>query len=99
MCARTGLPRPEVNVRLEVSDGHLEADFLWREAGLIVEADGRRFHDTNSAFQLDRRREQRLQLAGWRLSRCTWWQVENEPRQLATTIRGLLAQSTPRRRA
>jgi len=96
---QAGLPRPEVNVPLDVGDGYVEADFLWREAGLIVEADGRRFHDTNSAFDNDRRREQRLQLAGWRVSRCTWWQVEREPHQLVATIRGLLAQSTTRRRA
>ncbi len=99
MCARAELPCPEVNMSLDVGDGRLEADFIWRDAGLIVEADGRRFHDTNSAFNHDRRREQRLQLAGWRVSRCTWWQVEHESRRLATTIRGLLTQSKPRRRA
>jgi very-short-patch-repair endonuclease len=99
MCAKASLPRPEVNVSLDVGSGSLEPDFLWRDAGLIVEADGRRFHDTHSAFQHDRRREQRLQLAGWRVSRCTWKQVEREPRRLAETIRGLLAQQNPRRRA
>jgi very-short-patch-repair endonuclease len=99
MCTRAELPRPEVNARLDVGDGYLEADFLWRNAGLIVEADSRRFHDTNSAFDHDRRREQRLQLAGWRVSRCTWLQVESEPHRLAATIRALLAQSNPRRRA
>jgi len=99
MCRRGHLPEPEVNAPLDI-DGHvLKPDFLWREAGLIVEADGRRFHDTGSAFQSDRRREQRLQLAGWRVSRCTWEQVENEPRRLASTVRGLLAQPNPRRRA
>jgi very-short-patch-repair endonuclease len=97
MCKRAGLPPPEVNASLEVDDGRLEPDFLWRDAGLIVEADGRRYHDTGSAFQLDRRREQRLQLAGWRVSRCTWTQVISEPRELAATIRGLL--TNPRRRA
>jgi very-short-patch-repair endonuclease len=90
MCTQAGLPQPEVNVRLDVGDGYLSPDFLWRDAGLIVEADSRRYHDTDSAFQLDRRREQRLQLAGWRVSRCTWEQVTRESRVLAETIRGLL---------
>jgi len=99
MCTRAGLPRPEVNVLLDVGNGRLEADFLWRDAGLIIEADSRRFHDTHSAFQHDRRREQRLQLAGWRVSRCTWEQVECESQRLANTIRGLLGQPNPRRRA
>jgi very-short-patch-repair endonuclease len=97
MCTRTGLPRPEVNVSLHIENRRLKPDFLWRDAGLIVETDSRRFHDTNSAFQHDRRREQRLQLAGWRVSRCTWEQVEYEPKRLADTIRGLLAQPNPRR--
>jgi very-short-patch-repair endonuclease len=98
MCTRAGLPRPEVNVSLDVGNGSLKPDFLWRDAGLIVEADGRRFHDTHYAFQHDRRREQRLQLVGWRVSRCTWEQVEREPRRLAETIRSLLSQANPRRR-
>ena len=91
MCTRAKLPRPEVNVSLQVGDRCLKPDFLWRDSGLIVEADSRRFHDTDSAFLHDRRREQRLQLAGWRVSRCTWEQIEIEPRALAEIIRGLLA--------
>lgn len=97
MCAATGLPEPEVNVWLELDDGLLQPDFLWRDAGLIVEADSRRFHDTDSAFLSDRRREQRLQLAGWRVSRCTWGEIEREPRRLAETIHGLIAQRSLRR--
>ena len=89
-CSKSGLPRPEVNVKLRVGNERLEPDFLWREAGLIVEADSRRFHDTYSAFQRDRKREQRLQVAGWRVSRCTWEQVEREPQTLVRTIRALL---------
>jgi very-short-patch-repair endonuclease len=92
MCERAGLPLPEVNVTLYVGARRTMPDFLWRDAGLIVEADSRRFHDTGSAFQRDREREQRLQLAGWRVSRCTWEQIEREPRRLAETIRGLLTQ-------
>lgn len=98
MCVRFGLPRPEVNVKLAVGDGWLRPDFLWRDAGLIVEADSRRFHDTHSAFVRDRRREQRLQMDGWRVSRCSWEQVEHEPRTLANTICTLLALGTSRRR-
>jgi very-short-patch-repair endonuclease len=98
MCTNAGLPRPEVNVALEVDGGELRPDFLWRDAGLIIEADSRRFHDTDSAYQHDRQREQRLQLAGWRVSRCTWEQVEYEPQRLASTVKALLSQSNPRRR-
>ena len=95
MCERAGLPSPEVNATLYPGGQRTMPDFLWRDAGLIVEADSRRFHDTDSAFQSDRKREQRLQLAGWRVSRCTWEQIEREPLRLAKTIRGLLSQPTP----
>jgi very-short-patch-repair endonuclease len=98
MCVQGGLPAPDVNVSLSVGRRRLKPDFLWRDAGLIVEADSRRFHDTDSAFQNDRQREQLLQLAGWRVSRCTWEQVEREPQRLAQTIRSLLTQANPRRR-
>lgn len=90
MCRHAGLPEPEVNVTLYPGGRKAMPDFLWRDAGLIVEADSREFHDTYSAFESDREREQRLQLAGWRVSRCTWRQIEREPHRLAETIRGLL---------
>src|SRR5690349_25105272 len=89
MCVRSDLPQPEVNATLRAADRTYKPDFLWREEGLIVEADSMRFHGTHSAFQGDRRREQHLQIAGWRVSRCTWEQVERDPRGLATTIRTL----------
>ena len=92
MCAAASLPQPEVNMVLDVGDDdRLEVDFLWRNTRLIMEADSRRFHDTDSAFLTDRQREQKLQLVGWRVSHCTWEQVEFEPRALAATVRGLLA--------
>jgi hypothetical protein len=95
MCIRAELPHPEVNIWLNVPGGKpLQADFLWRDARLIVEADSRGFHDTASAFEYDRKREQRFQAAAWRVSRCTWAQVEREPQRLATTIRALLAQAS-----
>lgn len=93
MCERAKLPCPEVNEALYPGGHRTIPDFLWRNAGLIVEADSRQYHDTDSAFQGDRKREQRLQMAGWRVSRCTWAQIENEPQRLAETIRCLLAQA------
>lgn len=93
VCLQVGLPQPEVNVTLQVGNRRFKPDFLWRSQRLILEADSRRFHDTDVAFVDDRRREQRLQLAGWRVSRCTWEQVEFEPGVLAETVRRLLAQA------
>jgi predicted transcriptional regulator of viral defense system len=93
MCAKREVPEPEVNVWLPAPDGkRYQADFLWRGSKLIVEADSRRFHDTDSAFVSDRKRRQQLELAGWRVSQCTWEEVETEPRRLAETVRALIAQ-------
>lgn len=92
VCLQVGLPQPEVNVTLQVGGRRLMPDFLWRPQRLILEADSRRFHDTDMAFAEDRRREQRLLVDGWRVSRCTWEQVEFEPETLAQTVRQLLAQ-------
>jgi predicted transcriptional regulator of viral defense system len=95
MCAKHAVPEPEVNVWLPAPDGRrYQADFLWREEKLIIEADSRRFHDTDSAFVDDRKRQQQLELAGWSVSRCTWVEVEREPRRLALTVRGLIGRPT-----
>jgi very-short-patch-repair endonuclease len=92
MVTRAKLPSPEVNVWLPLEGGAVKPDFLWRDANLIVETDSRRFHDTDSTFVSDRRREQRLLVAGWRVSRCTWEEVEQEPLRLARTVATLIAQ-------
>jgi predicted transcriptional regulator of viral defense system len=105
ICRRAGLPLPEVNAPLEIGGEQVEADFLWRQVRLIVETDDRYSHATLTAFEKDRRRDQRLKLADWDVIRCTWRQMTNEPDQLVHTIRALLergkerADRPPRRRA
>jgi len=104
ICRKVGLPRAEVNAWIPIEPLGYEADFLWRERGLIVEVDGRNVHATRRAFEHDRRRDQQLMLAGFRVVRFTWRQVEREPRAVATTMRALVAQpaaalSSSRRRS
>jgi predicted transcriptional regulator of viral defense system len=95
MCAKREVAEPGVNIWLLGTNGkRYQADFLWRDQGLIVECDSRRFHDTDSAFVADRKRRQQLELAGWRVSQCTWEEVEHEPRRLAETVRALIAQNS-----
>jgi very-short-patch-repair endonuclease len=79
---RAGLPRPEANVRL----AGFEVDLLWREARVVVELDGRAWHDTAEAFERDRWRDATLTSRGWRVLRFSWRQVVNEPRWVAATI-------------
>jgi hypothetical protein len=93
LCRAAGLPRPEVNAWLPLEPIGVEADFLWREPRLIVETDGRATHLTARAFEVDRRRDQRAMLAGWRVVRFTWRQVDEEPAVVAATVSALLAQA------
>ena len=86
-----GYPPDAVNAWIPFPDGGgAEADFLWREANLIVEVDGRDPHTVRKAFNADRRRDAGLMLLGWRVVRFTWQQVTHEPAYVAATLRGLV---------
>lgn len=82
-----GVPRPECNVKLRIDGGRpLEVDLLWRDQRLAIEADGEETHGTRNAFQEDRRRDQRLLAAGYRVARVTWRQAEAEPSAVAARV-------------
>ena len=66
---------PETNVRVE---GY-EVDFFWRIERLIVEVDGFAFHSSTRPFELDRRRDAALTVAGFRVIRLTWTRIVSEP--------------------
>jgi very-short-patch-repair endonuclease len=89
LCRRHRIPSPEVNVRI----GPFLVDFLWRDARLIVETDGYRFHRPRSAFESDRARDVELKLLGYTVARFTYRQVVSEPSRVARTLRVLLAPS------
>jgi len=76
------LPEPAANVRV----AGLEVDFLWRDAGLVAEADGFRFHGDRAAFEVDRRRDAILVAAGYRVVRFTWTEVTRNPLVVAVRI-------------
>jgi hypothetical protein len=93
ICDRAGLPRPEVNAWIALDPNGYEADFLWRGQRLIAETDGAAAHATRRGFERDRRRDQQLTLAGWRVVRFTYDQVFDEPGSVETTVVGLLRQA------
>jgi len=74
-----GAPRPSTNAWLHVEGERFLVDFLWDQARVIVETDGRETHETPEAFQSDRRRDQFLAAAGYRVLRITWTQIHGEP--------------------
>jgi very-short-patch-repair endonuclease len=73
-----GLPRPRCNETLALGGERLMVDFLWPAHRLVVETDGRETHETPVAFQRDRRRDQLLLAAGYRVGRATWAQIHGE---------------------
>jgi predicted transcriptional regulator of viral defense system len=81
-----GLPRPEVNQRVA---GH-EVDALWREQRLVVELDGRAFHDGPATFERDRERDADLLAAGYRVLRITWRRLSTQGDREAGRLRALL---------
>ena len=92
LCRRAGLPAPEINVWIDPHDSEpaIRVDFVWHDDRLIVETDGHRTHSTRQAFELDRQRDQRLTVAGWKVIRTTWRQIMTRPDELAAILRSLL---------
>lgn len=98
ICRQAGLPQPEVNAWIPLEPTGYEADFLWREHHLVAETDGGTTHTTRQAFVHDRKRDQRLMLAGFQVVRFPWQQVLYEPETVAPVVRDLLyASMSPRR--
>jgi very-short-patch-repair endonuclease len=81
------LPQPRTNVPLL---GYI-ADFLWTELKLIVEVDGFDFHSSRSAFEHDRRRDQKLAAAGYMVIRVTRRQLRYEPYAVIARIAQAMA--------
>jgi very-short-patch-repair endonuclease len=72
-------------------------DCLWREAKVIVELDGRRFHGGAMARDADRRRDNRLFAGGWTVLRFTWWDIQERPDEVVGLVRrALLARARVR---
>jgi very-short-patch-repair endonuclease len=80
------LPAPAVNAQA----GGWEVDLLWRTEGLIVEVDGYAFHSSRRSFERDRRRDQELTRAGFRVVRVTWRQLTEEREAVVATLAGAL---------
>ncbi len=84
------LPRPVTNSGVQLRGRWIECDCLWRGQRLIVELDGRRFHDTSDAYERDRLRDRELQTAGWHVVRVTWLQLAQDAEALRRDLRHLL---------
>jgi very-short-patch-repair endonuclease len=77
-----GLPRPILNQPLL---GYV-VDFLWPQHRLVVEVDGYKYHRHRARFESDRKRDQVMVSAGYRVLRVTWRQLRDEPLFVAARL-------------
>jgi hypothetical protein len=89
----SGVPAPELQVEITAAGVRYRVDFLWREARLIGEADGRGKYsadETRTPEQVaweEKLREDALRDAGYRFVRWTYGQLLNDTEAVMTRIR------------
>jgi very-short-patch-repair endonuclease len=83
LCDAHGIPRPEVNVRID----EWTPDFYWPEWGLVVETDGVEFHRTTAARRRDALKDEFMRGRGLSVMRLTWAEVTEHPAETARRIR------------
>jgi hypothetical protein len=95
MCAAHGLPRPQVNTRID----EWTPDFYWPEWGLIVETDSVAFHSTAWERERDARKDEAMRARGLVVLRLMWadrrgWPPRrNRPPDPRVSARGRIATS------
>lgn len=65
-------------------------DGAYPELKLAIEFDGQSFHCAPEAVFRDRRRQNALELEGWRILRFTWWDVVHDTKRFVATVRAAL---------
>ena len=85
---RNGLPRPRLNVWLEVGGKSIQVDCLW-PGGVVSNSMGSPAHGTRVAFREDRARDRRLRVAGYGVTRIAPEQLEDEPEAIGADLRAL----------
>jgi predicted transcriptional regulator of viral defense system len=91
LIAEAGITRPEVNPRLALGGRTIRPDMFWRELGVVIELDGRRWHADPVTQQDDADKQAILEAHGLRVLRITWQQLVDDPRQTIARIRAALA--------
>jgi very-short-patch-repair endonuclease len=69
--------------------GPYTVDFLWREAGVVVEVDSYRWHSGPAAFKRDRRKDAYLRDDGLDVIRVTWEMMDSPLPLVARIVRAI----------
>ncbi|GAA2097286.1 hypothetical protein GCM10009841_09510 [Microlunatus panaciterrae] len=86
------------NQPIRTADRTYWGDIVFERERLVLEIDGRAFHDgdhpaARETFENDRWRQNRLVLAGWRVIRITWSMLNQHPDQVVALVRQALEHS------
>jgi very-short-patch-repair endonuclease len=91
LLAAADLPLPRFNVPIHTAERILEVDLLWEGARFVVEADSRKHHGIEIAFERDHRRTRELVAADYGVLRVTWREAETEAAAVFAVIQQELA--------
>jgi very-short-patch-repair endonuclease len=90
LVAAANLPIPQMNARVRTADRVLEVDLFWPDQRFVVEADSRKHHAIEVAFERDHKRTRELLAVGYEVLRVTWREAENEPEAVFAVLRARL---------
>lgn len=79
-------------VMCDLPGQHVRVDFCYREAGLVVEVDGGKWHQNPVR---DRARDNLLAALGWRVLRFSWAEVVHKPDAVMASVAAALSAATP----
>jgi very-short-patch-repair endonuclease len=68
-----------------------KVDVGFPAAKIAIEVDGWAFHSDPQAFQIDRKRQNAISLAGWQVLRFTWLDLTEHPQRVIATIRHVIS--------
>jgi very-short-patch-repair endonuclease len=93
------LPMPEIQVLIgDDTDPFALADFYWREAGVIGEADGLLKYDGSpDALRKEKLRQERLERLGFIVVRWTFDDLMNRPNEVVARVRDAIQRGLRKR--
>ncbi|MFX4273169.1 endonuclease domain-containing protein [Propionibacteriaceae bacterium Y1685] len=90
-----GIDRWQANRLIRIGDRRYYGDIVFPRALLVLEVDGAAFHTDPTVFEVDRARQNDLQLHGWLVLRFTWDRIHNDSAGVLSEIRFALRHSGP----
>jgi hypothetical protein len=92
LLVRSGLPEPEVNSVIVLTDGEpTHGDLVYREQRVLVEYDGRHHATDPRQFALDVLRHESLATSGWTIIRVLAAHLDADPADVVDRVRRALA--------